>query len=126
MTPLHGRILEKLGVSRVIFPEREVAIRTAHSLVVPNALDYIELSKEYSIVEITAPQGFVGQTLKQLELRPRFGLTLIAMKRAAAGGSVTTNIAPAAEELIQEGDTLALLGSNESIAKMNQQLEGNT
>lgn len=123
VTPLHGRILEKIGVTRVIFPEREVAIRTAHSLVVPNALDYIELSKDYSIVEIAAPKTFVGQTLKELELRPRFGLTLIAVKRAAAGGGVTTNISPAAEETIQAGDTLALLGSNDSIAKMNQQLE---
>ena len=123
VTPLHGRILEKIGVSRVIFPEREVAIRTAHSLVVPNALDYIELSKDFSIVEISAPAAFVGQTLKQLELRPRFGLTLIAVKRTATGGAITTNISPAAEETIHEGDTLALLGSNESIAKMNQQLE---
>jgi trk system potassium uptake protein TrkA len=123
VTPLHGRILEKIGVSRVIFPEREVAIRTAHSLVVPNALDYIELSKDYSIVEIAAPASFVGRTLKELELRPRFGLTLVAVKRAGPGGTVVTNISPAAEESILAGDTLALLGSNESIAKMNQQLE---
>src|SRR5215207_6459868 len=54
VTPLHGRILEKLGVTRVVFPEREMAIRVAHSLVVPNVLDYIELSSEYSIVEVPA------------------------------------------------------------------------
>ena len=55
VTPLHGRILEKLGVTRVVFPEREMAIRIAHSLVVPNVLDYIELSSDFSIVEVPAP-----------------------------------------------------------------------
>jgi trk system potassium uptake protein TrkA len=123
VTPLHGRILEKIGVSRVIFPEREVAMRTAHSLVVPNALDYIELSKDFSIVEVRAPAAFVGKTPKQLELRPRFGLTLVAVKRAAASGGVTTNIAPSADETIHEGDTLALLGSHESIASLDRELE---
>ena len=48
VTPLHGRILEKLGVKRVIFPEREMAMRVAHSLVVPNVIDYIELSRDFS------------------------------------------------------------------------------
>ena len=54
VTPLHGRILEKLGVSRVIFPEREMAIRVAHGLVMPNVIDYIELSSDFSIVELPA------------------------------------------------------------------------
>lgn len=121
VTPLHGRILQKIGVSRVIFPEREVAMRTAHSLVVPNALDYIELSKDFSIVEVKAPQAFIGKTPKQLELRPRFGLTLVAVKRPGAAGSVTTNIAPSPDEMIQAGDTLALLGSHESIAGLDQE-----
>ncbi len=55
VTPLHGKILEKLGVSRVIFPEREMAVRIAHGLVMPNVIDYIELSRDFSIVELPAP-----------------------------------------------------------------------
>lgn len=125
VTPLHGRILEKLGVSRVIFPEREMAIRVAHSLVMPNVIDYIELSKDFSIVELPAPKAFVGQTLKQLELRPRYGLTLIAIKRRPqAGGPEITNVAPTADERIAEGDTLSLLGSNERIAQLDRALQG--
>lgn len=121
--PLHGRILEKLGVSRVIFPEREMALRLAHRLVVPNALDYIELSREFSIVEVPAPDRFVGHTLRQLELRPRYGLTLIAIKRrTSAGAEVTTNIAPAADEVIRKGDVLALLGSNERLNRLDSLL----
>ena len=121
VTPLHGRVLEKLGVSRVIFPEREMAIRIAHSLVMPNAIDYIELSRDFSIVEVPAPDAFVGRTLKQLELRPRLGLTLIAIKRHAdGGGAVVTNIAPAADETIRPGDVLALLGSNERLNQLDR------
>ena len=121
VTPLHGRILEKLGVSRVIFPEREMAIRTAHSLVMPNVIDFIELSRDFSIVELPAPEPFVGRTLKQLELRPRFGLTLIAIKRRSdESGAVVTNIAPAADETIRPGDVLALLGSNERLNQLDQ------
>jgi trk system potassium uptake protein len=125
VTSLHGRILEKLGVSRVIFPEREMAIRIAHSLVMPNVIDYIELSRDFSIVEVPAPAAFVGRTLKQLELRPRLGLTLIAIKRQADGGAgVVTNIAPAADETIRSGDVLALLGSNERLNQLDQLLTG--
>jgi trk system potassium uptake protein TrkA len=123
VTPLHGRILEKLGVSRVIFPEREMAIRIAHSLVMSNVIDYIELSRDFSIVEIPAPDAFVGRTLKQLELRPRLGLTLIAIKRqSGVSGAVVTNIAPAADETIRRGDILALLGSNERLNQLDELL----
>lgn len=122
VTPLHGRILEKIGVSRVIFPEREMAIRVAHGLVMPDVIDYIELSRDFSIVELTAPEAFVGRTLKQLELRPRFGLTLIAIKRrtgAAADAPVVTNVSPNADEEIRRDDVLVLLGSNEKLGKLD-------
>ena len=123
VTPLHGRILERLGVARVIFPEREMAVRLAHSLVMPNVIDYIELSGDFSIIEVPAPDPFVGRTLKQLELRPRFGLMLIAIKRKGPDGIVATNIAPPADEPIQPGDVLALLGSNERLNRLDRLLD---
>ncbi len=124
VTELHGRILQKLGVTRVIFPEREMAMRVAHSLVVPNVLDYIELSKDFSIVEVPAPKAFVGKTLKQLELRPRYGLTLIAVKRRAGpGGAETTSVAPSADERIEEGDVVALLGATGRFNELTKLLE---
>jgi trk system potassium uptake protein TrkA len=124
VTELHGRILERLGVTRVIFPEREMAIRVAHSLVVPNVLDYIELSKDFSIVEVPAPRAFVGKTLKQLELRPRFGLTLIAIKRrSGAGGVEKTSVAPSADETIEEGDVVALIGATDRFTDLSKLLD---
>jgi trk system potassium uptake protein TrkA len=100
-----------------------MAIRVAHSLVVPNVIDYIELSRDFSIVEVPAPAPFVGRTLKQLELRPRYGLTLIAIKRAEGDGPVVTNISPSADEVIKEGDILALLGSTERLTGLQSILE---
>ena len=117
-TPLHGRILEKLGVSRVVFPEREMAIRTAHSLVVPNLIDYIELSKDFAIVEVPAPTEFIGKSVKDLQIRNRFGLNLIAIKRHGDGGGDSTNVAPGPEDTIQQGDVLALLGNNANVARL--------
>ncbi|HSK11233.1 MAG TPA: TrkA family potassium uptake protein, partial [Vicinamibacterales bacterium] len=124
VTPLHGRILEKLGVSRVIFPEREMAIRVAHSLVMTDVIDYIELSRDFSIVEVPAPEAFAGRTLKQLELRPRLGLTLIAVKRRPTGGGPeVTNVSPSADEMIHADDRLILLGSSDRMNKLNELLK---
>jgi len=119
-TPLHGRILEKLGVSRVVFPEREMAVRTAHSLVVPNLIEYIELSPDFCIVEVPAPADFAGRTVKDLQIRNRFGLTLIAIKRDGRQGTDSTNVAPGPDDEIRAGDVLALLGSNANLAKLDE------
>jgi len=118
-TALHGRILERLGVSRVVFPERDMAIRVAHSLVVPNVLDYIELSRDFSIVELPTPRVFVGRTLRELALRTTYGLTLIAIKRAARPGQdEATVVAPLADDRIEAGDVLSLLGSTERLSDL--------
>ncbi|MGH9386810.1 MAG: potassium channel family protein [Vicinamibacterales bacterium] len=124
VTPLHGRILEKLGVARVVFPEREMAVRVAHSLVVANVLDYIELSDKFSIAEIPAPAEFAGKTLREIGLRSRFGLTTIAIKRASKSGDGDfTNVAPGPDDVVEAGDILALLGSNERIGQLDQLLK---
>jgi trk system potassium uptake protein TrkA len=124
VSPLHGRILERLGVNRVIFPEREMAMRVAHSLVVANVLDYIELSRDFSIIEMPAPEEFAGRSLKDLQLRNRFGLTLIAIKRkTGTGDGEVTNVAPTADDEIHAGDVLALLGPNERLAQLDRLLK---
>jgi trk system potassium uptake protein TrkA len=123
VTPLHGRILERIGVNRVIFPEREMAIRVAHSLVVANVLDYIELSRDFSIIEMPAPAEFADKSLKDLQLRNRYGLTLIAIKRKSRTGEEVTNVAPNADDQIHAGDVLALLGSNERLSQLDKLLK---
>ncbi len=117
-TPLHGRILEKLGVTRVIFPERDMAVRVAHSLVVPNVLDYIELSRDFSIIELPAPPDFVGHSIRELAIRTRYGLTLIAIRRKS-GQQEATTVGPSADDRIEAGDVLALLGPNEQLSRLD-------
>lgn len=118
-TEVHGRILERLGVDRVIYPEREAATRMAHSLVVPNVIDYISLSSDFSIIEIPAPSMFVGKSLRSIDLRAKHGLTLIAIKRVVDGRN-TTRVSPPADEVIQAGDTLALVGSNKALLTLER------
>lgn len=124
VTSLHGRILEKLGVTRVVFPEREMAIRVARSLAMPNVIDYIELSSDFSIVEVPAPREFAGKTLRDIGLRARFGLTTIAIKHTSKDGAAqSTNIAPGPDDVIQQGDVLSLLGSHDRLENLESTLK---
>lgn len=109
---LHGRVLEKLGVDKVVYPERDMGIRVAHQLVSPNLLDYIELSNDYTIAELTVPPGLNGKTLQDINPRARFGCSIVAINK---GGGVV--IAPAAEERLKEKDVLVIIGTNEQIDK---------
>ncbi len=120
-TPLHGKILQKLGVTRVVYPEHDMAVRVARSLLVPNVLDYIELSRDYSIVEVSCPKSFVGKTLRELELRPRFGLTLIAIQRGADDDDgQQTKVSPSADERLRDKDVLALLGDHHHLSRLDR------
>ena len=102
---LHGKVLRKIGVDRVIFPERDMGQRVAHQLISPNIIDYIDLSEDYSIVEIKAAQSMVGKSLRQLDIRARYGCNVMSIK---SGDKM--NIAPHAEDLIKEGDVLVVVG----------------
>lgn len=103
----HRRVLEKLGVDRVVIPEQEHAQRLARSLYSHNVLDYIELSEEYGILEVPAPKSWIGKTLKELNVRAKLGVNIIAVEN-----SKKTNVSPAADYAIQMGDVLVVLGEN--------------
>ena len=103
----HRRVLEKLGVDRVVIPEQEYAQRLARSLHSHNVLDYIELSEEYGILEVPAPKIWVGKTLKELNVRAKMGVNILAVEN-----DKTTNVSPAADYLIRQGDILVVLGDN--------------
>ncbi len=78
---MHGKVLEKIGADLVVYPEKDMGIRVAYHLVSPNILDFIELSPEYSIIEIAAPSEFLGKSLGQLNLRAQYGMSVIAIKK---------------------------------------------
>ena len=103
----HRRVLEKLGVDRVVIPEQEYGERMARSLMSHNVLDYIELSEAYGILDVPAPKSWVGKTLKELNVRAKLGVNIIAVENSNG-----TNVSPAADYCIQQGDTLVILGEN--------------
>lgn len=109
---LHGKVLKKIGVDKVIFPERDMGMRLAHSLVSPNILDHIELSPDYSIVEIQAAPQMVGKSLRDLHIRAKYGCNVMAIKRDGK-----LNIAPRAEEPIRGEDVLVVVGHNDDLSK---------
>jgi len=114
---LYGKILEKVGADRVVYPERDMGERVAHNLVDTNILDYLELSPDHSIVEIIASKRLAGKSLGQLNIRARFGITLAVIKRGKE-----INASPGAEDIIQEGDILVIIGDNASLDKFENHL----
>jgi len=106
INPLHGKILEKLNVSRVIYPEMEMAIRVANSLIAKEIIEEIYLTENYSIFEIKVPQFMVGKTLAELDLRKKYDINVLGVKRE---NSVIIN--PTGEFMLQDGDILIVLGN---------------
>ena len=103
----HRRVLEKLGVDRVVIPEQEHAQRLGRSLFSHNVLDYIELSPDYGILEVPAPKTWIGKTLKELNVRAKMGVNIIAVESGEK-----TNVSPSADYRIQSGDVMVVLGDN--------------
>ncbi|HUG47171.1 MAG TPA: TrkA family potassium uptake protein [Candidatus Limnocylindria bacterium] len=108
---LHGAILERIGADRVIYPEREAGIDVAHTFRIPQVVDYIDLAPRFGIAKIAVPEGFVGKTLRELDLSARFKVTPICLRR---GESVTIN--PHREERLLAGDEIVLVGPDDQLA----------
>ena len=112
---LHAKVLYKIGADRVVFPEREMGVKVANNLVSSNILDYIELSEDYSIAETEALPEWIGKNLLELNMRAKFGVNVMAIKREA-----DINIAPRADDIIEEGDTLIVVGRNDDLKKLSE------
>ncbi|OEF95614.1 potassium channel family protein [Desulfuribacillus alkaliarsenatis] len=108
---LHGKVLEKIGVDRVVFPERDMGARVAHNLLSPNIIDFIELSPEYSILEFVATKSMVGKSLIELNIRAKYGINIMAIK----SGKNKINVAPMATDVVQEDDVLVVVGHKEDL-----------
>ncbi|MBK1809237.1 TrkA family potassium uptake protein [Clostridium sp. YIM B02505] len=110
---LHAKVLHKIGADRVILPEKDMGVRVAHNLVSSTILDYIDLSPDYSIIEIESPKEWHNNNLRDLSLRTRFGINIMAIKKQN-----DINITPNAEEVIEPGDILVAIGSTEDLGKL--------
>lgn len=107
--------LEKVGADRVVIPEREMGIKLAQALSSSSVLDFIELSKDYGIAETTMPQAWVGQTLRGLNVRAKYGVNIIAIKENGK-----FNVSPAPDEALKEGTILVVLGRADQLSRLGK------
>jgi hypothetical protein len=111
----HGKILKKDVATDIIFPERDMAYRTARGLSRPNVLDFIPLSEEYNLVQIESPKEFIGKSIRELNLRAKNNVHIIAIKQVSPDNFILN---PPPDYIISEISILILLGKSGDIAKI--------
>lgn len=112
----HSRMLELIGVDRIVFPEQDMGVRLAQTISSRRALDFIELSPDYAIVEMPLPRSWAEKTLAEIGARKQFGINVLAVRREKD----KTYVSPKAEFLLKEKDILILVGENRNIRKLEQ------
>lgn len=115
---IHAKVLYKIGADRVVLPEKDMGVRVAHNLVSSNILDYIELSPDYSIIEIEVPNTWLGKTLRELNVRATFGINIMAIRKA----DDVVNISPNADDVIEESDILIAIGASDELSKLENMI----
>jgi len=116
LTEDHAKILEAVGATEVIYPEKDMAIRTALKLSCPNILEYLPLTSGVGIQEIAPPEKFIGRSLKELDLRNKYGIQVIAIKELIPE---KTNFVPRADFVIKDSDILIIMGEEKKLQKIN-------
>jgi trk system potassium uptake protein len=111
----HKLILEKVGATEVMIPEKEIAHKVAKSLISPNVIDYLPLSDEYMIVEMAPPNSFLGKTISELQLRSRYHIDVIAIRDIV---SDKFQMVPSADFVIKDGEVLVVVGREKDIQQI--------
>ena len=109
---LHARVLEKLGADRVIEPEKEMGAQVARTMASPTVMDYVDLGGDESMIEAKVPRKWVGQSLADLHLYRKSGLTVLALERKESGGTI-----PSGDTVLQEGDVVVIGGPKKNLDK---------
>ncbi len=113
LTELHARVLHAVGAHEVVSPEAEMGLRLARQLAEPNVIARLELGTDAELAELAAPQSFVGKSLVELDVRRRFSVTVVALRR---GGSTHANLG--GSERIEAGDVMVAIGQPEAIRRL--------
>ena len=112
-TEIHQRVLEKIGADRIILPERDMGKRIATNLITGNIIDYIQLSRDYSIMEFSILSQWEGRSIKDINIRANYGINIIAVER---NGDI--NVSPGPDYILKEDDLLVIVGKNQSIREL--------
>ena len=111
----HRKILEKVGATEVIIPEKEMAGKVARSLISPNVLDYIPLSQDFTICEIAPPPSFLGKTIGEVQMRKKHRINVIASRDVLTD---QIQMIPSADFVIKDSDILVVIGKEQDINKL--------
>ncbi len=116
LTEDHAKILESVGATEVIYPEKDMAIKTALKLSCPNVLEYLPLISGFGIQEIAPPEKFIGKNLRELDLRNKYGIQVIAIKELIPE---KTTFVPKADFVLKDSDILVIMGEEKQLEKIN-------
>lgn len=116
LSHIHRKVLEKIGADRVVFPEHDAGVKLAQNLSSSNILNFIELSDDYGIVELTAPRSWQGHSIKALDVRAKHGVNIIAIRRETDHEMV---VVPGADYVLTSGDVVVTVGLNEKINRLH-------
>ena len=116
LTEDHAKILEAVGATEVIYPEKDMAIKTAMKLSCPNVLEYLPLISGFGIQEIAPPEKFIGKSLKELNLRNKYGIQIIAIKELIPD---KTTFVPKADFVLKDSDILVIMGEEKQLEKID-------
>jgi len=108
--PSHAKVLYKIGANRVVFPEKEMGIKIAKNLVSGNVLDFIDLAPDYSILEVSMLDEWVGKNLVQIDMRRNHKISVIAIRR---DDEMDINVGP--EKILLQDDILIVVGHNDDL-----------
>ena len=111
----HKMILEKVGATDVIIPEKDAGKKLAKSLISPNVIDYIPLSEDYIISEMAPPNSFLGKTIRELGMRAKYSIEVIAVRDVL---SDSVHMVPPADFVIKDGEVLVVIGKETDINKI--------
>ena len=112
---VHRKVLEKIGADRVVFPEHEMGVKLAQGLSSSNVLNFIELSEDFGIVETAVPREWLGKNLMELNVRARYKVNIIAVRKK---GEEAFNVTPGPSTIMETGDTVVALGRTEDINRL--------
>lgn len=111
----HAKILRRVGATEIIHPERDMAMRVSRGLSRPNVLDFIPLAEEFDLVQVEPPKEFIGKSLRELNLRAKYNVHIIAIKELVPENFL---LVPPAGFVIKDSDILIMLGKSEDIRKI--------
>jgi trk system potassium uptake protein TrkA len=111
----HAIILKEVGAAQIVFPERDMAESVAEKILKPNFLNYLPLLSGFEVVEIACPKKFTGRSLIKLDLRKKYGVFILAVKRQDSSDAV---FLPAADFELKETDVIIVVGKKENIDQL--------